>query len=155
MSAMVEEVELVAEDGQEGGGRGKLVVLLSLVALLLVGGGAVWFLVLGGDREPPPPEDGEIIPLEPLTTTTGEETLRHARVGIAIVLTNGEDPAVVEPSIPLLQDALLREVAGMSADQLRSVEGSEELRFRLSAHARDIWGEEVVRRVVLTELLLH
>lgn len=155
MSAMVEEVELLAEDEQDGGGRSKLVVLLALGALLLVAGGAVWFFVLGGDSEPPPPEDGEIISLEPLTTTTGEETLRHARVGIAIVLVDGEDPEVVESSIPLLQDALLREVAGMSADQLRSVEGSEELRFRLSAHARDIWGEEVVRRVVLTELLLH
>ncbi len=155
MSAIVDEVELIAGDEPSAGGRRKLVVLLALAALLLLAGGGVWYFLLDGDGEPPEPEDGEIVSLEPLTTTTGEEALRHARVGIAIVLVDGQDPAVVEPSIPLLQDALLREVAGMSADQLRSVEGSEQLRLRLTAHARDIWGEDVVRRVVLVELLLQ
>jgi len=123
--------------------------------LLLGGGGGVWWFVLAPDEEPAPPGDGAIVTIEPLTTTTGEDTMRHARVGIAVVLVEGQPPTVLDERIPLLKDALLREVAAMTADQLRSVAGSEELRTRLSADAQEIWSEEVVRRVVLTELLLQ
>lgn len=153
MSAKVDEVELVEDDA--GGGRGKLIVILAVVVLLLGGGGGVWWFVLAPDEEPAPPGDGAIVAIEPLTTTTGEDTMRHARVGIAVVLVEGQLPEVLDEHLPLLQDELLREIAGMNADQLRSVAGSEELRSRMSEHAVEIWGEEVVRRVVLTELLLQ
>lgn len=154
MSAMVDEVEVLEDDEGAGGSR-KLIIILAAVVLLLGGGGGVWWFLFSGDAEPAPPEDGAIVTLEALTTTTGEETMRHARVGIAVVLVAGQPPEVLDERIPLLQDALLREIAGMNADQLRSVSGSEELRSRMSAHAREIWSEEVVRRVVLTELLLQ
>lgn len=153
MSAVTEQVELVAEE--PSGAKGKVFIGIGVLFVLLLAGGASWWWFFARDVEPAPPEDGEIVMLEPMTTTTGEDTLRHARVGIAIVLVDGEDPEVIEPRLALLQDALLREVAAMSADQLRSVEGSEQLRQRLSQHAIDIWGEEVVRRIVLTELLLQ
>ena len=99
--------------------------------------------------------DGPIITLEPLTTTLGEATLRHARVTLALVLAEGQDPVTVGQRTPELQDALLREVARMDADHLRSSEGSEQLRQQLTEDARGIWGEEVVQRVLLTELLVQ
>lgn len=152
MSAVVEEVELELEGA---GGRGKLIVLVVLAALLLAGGAAAWWFLSPGEDPDREPVDGPIVPIEPLTTTTGNDSLRHARIGMAVVLAEGQDAEVVSERLPLLQDALLREIAGMSADELRSIDGSEGLRVRLSNHARDIWGEEVVRRVVLTELLLQ
>lgn len=139
-------------------GRRKLVVVLVLAIVLGGSGGAAgwWFFL----RDVPPaeaeePEDGEIIRLEPLTTTLGEATLRHARVAMAVVLVEGEDPVEAELKAPELQDALLREVATMDADELRSAEGSERLRQQLTTDARRIWGDEVVRRVLLTELLVQ
>lgn len=152
------EVELVDDAEEEGGGRGRLLVII-LVVLLVVGGGggAAWWL-LGGSADADEPRElveGEIVTLESLTTTTGEAQLRHARVGIALVLAEGERADQIASREPLLMDALLREVAGMEADELRSREGSERLRQRMTVEAQSIWGEEVVLRVVLVELLIQ
>jgi flagellar protein FliL len=139
--------------------RRTLPLVLALVLVLLLGGGAAfWFLVLSGDEAQEAEVEvveGEIVTLEPLTTTLGEAGLRHARIGMAVVLAEGQDPLVVAPKEALLKDALLREVALLDADVLRSSEGSAMLREQLSAEARDILGEEVVVRVVLTELLIQ
>ncbi len=147
----VEDPEL---EDEEGGGRSRLVTVLAVLALLVsVGGGAWWFFL--ADHEPEPPADGEVVVLPSLTATTGNATLRHARIAIGIVLVEGEETVVVDQKIPLLQDALLREIAQMDADELRSPDGSDQLRRQLTADAHEIWGEEVVRRVILTELLVQ
>jgi flagellar FliL protein len=136
-------------------------LLVVLVLLLVLGGAAAGaWLVFGpaGDAEAAeeePEPDGAVVTLEPQTTTLGEQGLQHARVGIAIVLAEGEDPMVVDQHAPLLQDALVAELAEVGADELRSSEGSAALRASLSGHAKRIWGEEVVHRVVLTELLVQ
>lgn len=132
-------------------------VLLALVLLLGLAGGAAWYLLLsdGAEAAQEEPRDGEVVELEPLTTTTGESTMRHARVGVGVVLVEGAAPEEIDSRTALLEDELLQEVSEMSADQLRSDEGSRQLREHLSSVAIDIWGAESVRRVVLTELLVQ
>ena len=136
--------------------KSKLVPIL-LVLLLAVGAAAGWMFFARPTAEAaePEPVDGEIVTFDPLTTTLGLATTSHARVAMAVVLVEGADPHEVEAKKPLLQDALLQEVAQMNADALRSAEGSAELRRALTADAKEIWGDEVVRRVVLTELLVQ
>jgi len=134
----------------------RLLVLIGVVVLVVVVVAGWWlFLRPAADEEEPPVVDGEIVALDPLTTTLGVDSPSHARVALAVVLAEGADPADVEARTPLLQDALLREVARMRADELRSAEGSDALRTRLTVDAKEIWGDEVVRRVVLTELLVQ
>ncbi|MFA9430917.1 flagellar basal body-associated protein FliL [Egicoccus sp. AB-alg2] len=132
-------------------------VLLGAVLVLVVAAVAGWWLFLkpAAAEEPPAAADGEIVALDPLTTTLGVDSPSHARVSLAIVLVEGADPAAIQPRTPLLQDALLREVSGMRADQLRSSEGSDQLRAALTKDAKKIWGDDVIRRVVLTELLVQ
>lgn len=141
----------------EGKGRpAKLLLAVAIVAVLLVGGGGWWFVGSSSADEPAVEEvDGEIVTLEPLTTTVGEASPHHARVTLAVVLTQDAEPSVIEPRVALLKDALLREIARVDAEQLRSAEGSDGLRQRLSAEAQAIWGDQVVRRVLLTELLVQ
>ncbi len=147
------EMELELEASRPSRRRRLLLIGLPLVVVALAIGG--WWIGFADAAEEVPDVDGEIVPLEPLTTTVGEHGIHHARVGVAIVLTVRAEPEDVTPRTALLQDALLREVAAMDADTVRSSEGSDQLRERLSATAREIWGEEVVRRVVLTELLVQ
>jgi flagellar basal body-associated protein FliL len=153
VSAEVIEVEEATESRSR-----RTLLIVVVLAIVLTGAAAVaWFLVVAPDADAAEEEieDGVILTLEPLTTTTGISGLRHARVTMAVVLADGVDPVEIEPRVALLQDALLREVATMDADQLRSTEGSDRLRAELSADAREIWDEQTVRRVVLTELLVQ
>lgn len=133
---------------------------LLLVVGALVAAAAVWWFVLAPDAEAAPTtdenvEEGSIVALEPLTTTTGTDAPHHARVGIAVVLTADGDEAEVTARSPLLHDALLRHLAATDADRLRSSEGSDALRAELSAAAQEIWPDGDVARVVLTELLVQ
>ena len=146
------EVEIEPTGGSRR--RRLLVVGLPLTLAVLLAAGW-WAMGLADAAEEIPDVDGEIVPLEPLTTTVGEHGIHHARVGIAIVLTVEATAEDVTPRTALLKDALLRQVAGTDADTVRSAEGSDRLRAALSETAREIWGEEVVRRVVLTELLVQ
>ena len=146
------EVEIEPTGGSRR--RRLLVVGLPLTLAVLLAAGW-WAMGLADAAEEIPDVDGEIVPLEPLTTTVGEHGIHHARVGIAIVLTVEATAEDVTPRTALLKDALLRQVAGTDADTVRSAEGSDRLRAELSETAREIWGEEVVRRVVLTELLVQ
>ena len=150
----LEEPVLDEEEAPEGD-RKALRVLLVILVVVAVAAAATWWFLLRTPPEPMPPQDGEVVVLEPLTTTLGESSLRHARVSLAVVLAEGEDVEGVGAKAPILQDALLREVAQMDADQLRSSSGSEALRVRLSEQAQEIWGENVVRRVLITELLVQ
>ena len=135
--------------------RRRLLLIAAVVLLVLLLGGGWWAYAAADASEPPPDVDGEIVQLEPLTTTVGENGIHHARVALAVVLTVDADPEDIELRAALLQDALLREVAATDATTIRGAAGSDELRAQLSAEARRIWGEEVVRRVVLTELLVQ
>jgi flagellar protein FliL len=150
----------VAEDAPEEvqvpRGRRRALRFAALAVVLLGGvGGSWWYLGPAAADEVPVDVDGPIVAVPAMTTTVGQSSLHHARVSLAVVLTDGADPDDITPRLPLLQDALLQEMATVSADELRSADGSAALRSRLSDQARDIWGEDVVRRVILTELLVQ
>lgn len=149
--------EVLEPPAEASRGGSKLRLALIGVSVVLATAAAVWFLVLAPDAEAAdvPLEEGEIVSLEPQTTTLGEARLHHARVALAVVLVEGVDPAIVTPKAALLQDALLRELATMDADGVRSSAGSDGLRDRLTEDARLIWDEDQVVRVVLTELLVQ
>ncbi|MCC5948837.1 MAG: flagellar basal body-associated FliL family protein [Nitriliruptoraceae bacterium] len=136
--------------------RWPLIAGAVLLVLLLGGGAAWWFLGSDADAaEEPVIEEGEILVLEAQTTSLGLSQTVHARVGVAVVLAEGVRSDDVRPRIPLLQDALIQELSQMSAEQLRSTEGAEELRSQLTVNAQRIWDEETVVRVVLTELVVN
>jgi flagellar basal body-associated protein FliL len=146
----------VTEESADRPRSRRRLLVLGLLALLLTGAGTGWWMLgPAGAEEAPRDADGTIVAIPAMTTTVGRSSLHHARVSMAIVLSEEATPRDVEGSLPLLQDALLREMAGLTADELRSVEGSDALRARLTAAARQLWGEEVVRRVILTELLVQ
>ncbi len=126
---------------------------------------AVWFVMerdrpsaMASEQQDPAQQSevltGEIITLDAITAVVGEGGRDYARITMAVVLTATGDPDVIPPRIPLLQDALLLEMAQRSPSMIQSREGAMDLRETMSRHARDIWGDEHVSRVVFTELLI-
>lgn len=153
MSAATVEAE-VAPDQEPTRRRWPVLVVLLVLVLGGVGAGGWWWLAAEGG-EPEEHEDGDVIDLEPMTATVGENGLRHVRVAMSIVLVDGVGPDEVRPRTALLRDQLIRHVASTDADRIRTEDGSDALRRSLTEAAHEIWGEDIVRRVVLTELLVQ
>ncbi|MFP4636076.1 MAG: flagellar basal body-associated protein FliL [Nitriliruptoraceae bacterium] len=151
MSAETVEAQAPAERS----GRRRWPWLLVLLGVLLAGAGGAWWWFQDDGQEADDVADGEVLDLEPLTTTTGEKGADHVRIALSIVLADGVDPEEVEPRVSLLRDELLRHIAATDSDQVRSERGSEQLREALTRDANEIWDDQTVRRVLLNELLVQ
>ncbi|MFW6009833.1 MAG: flagellar basal body-associated FliL family protein [Actinomycetota bacterium] len=151
MSAETVEAQAPAERS----GRRRWPWLLVLLVVLLAGAGGAWWWFQDDGQEADDVADGEVLDLEPLTTTTGEKGADHVRIALSIVLADGVDPEEVEPRVSLLRDELLRHIAATDSDQVRSERGSEQLREALTRDAHEIWDDQTVRRVLLNELLVQ
>jgi flagellar protein FliL len=158
---MAQTMEQLQEHGEEespGRSRRKLVVLLALGAAVL-GLVAFWLLTGPSDdeevAEDVPEEDGAVVEISDLTANLRGDQLRYARVSMAAVLRVGADAGAVERRFPVLKDAALTELTGMTPDELRSTEGLEELRSRMTAHARKVYPDGEVLRILITELVVQ
>ena len=140
--------------------RKKLVMML---AALLVVGGIGGFLALkvlsapasGAPVVEAPPVEGEVIDVAEMTASLSGKEPHLARVGFAVVLTEGADAAAVSARFALLKDAAVSELAASDADELITPAGVDDLRGRLSDRAAAIYPDGEVIRVVLTELVVQ
>lgn len=133
-------------------------LLIGVVLLLLVGGGAA-FMFLGGEAgaevEEEAPVEGAIVPIAEMTASLAGPQVHFAKLSLAAVLSDQADAALVEERMPLLKDAAITELSTMDAAHLRTTEGMEELRTRLTERATGIYVEGEVLRVILTELIVQ
>lgn len=127
------------------------------VAVLLVAAGAAVFLRSGSDDSDPdaPAVEGAIVEVAQMTANLAGPAVHYARIGFAAVLAADVMPSDVEGRFPLMRDAALSEIGTLPADHLRTPEGVEELRNRLTARARSIYPDGQVLRIVLTELVVQ
>lgn len=145
------------------GGKKKKKILLIVVALVVLGGGYMGakMTVLkpaeaAEEEAPPEPVEGEIVEVAQMTVNlAGGQAMHYARVTFATVLVEGADAAAVEAKFPILKDTALSEIGRFSADQLRTPEGVDALRAKLTERARAVYPDGEVMRVVLTELIVQ
>jgi flagellar FliL protein len=149
------------EAGKKKGGKRKLFMIAGLV-VVLGAGGVVGMKMLGGSdaqaEEAPsqsePPAEGEVLDVATLTTNvSGDANL--ARVGLAVVTSEGAATDMVEARYPVLKDAVVSELARTDADKLRTAEGADDLRKRLTRRAKKIYPDGEVLRVLLTEVVVQ
>lgn len=146
---------------EKKGGKGKLFMIVGLVVVL--GAGAFFGMKMFGGSdaeaeetpsESEPPPEGEVLEVATLTTNvSGNANL--ARVGLAVVMSEGAATDMVTAKFPVLKDAAVSELARSEAETLRTAEGADDLRKRLTKRAKKIYPDGEVLRVLLTELVVQ
>ena len=138
------------------GGKRKLVVV-AVVVLAVVAVVAKMFLLPSGaaDGPPPPPEEGTVVTIGQMTTSLAGGGTHYARVEIAAVANAAADATALEERFPLMRDEALSVLMGFTPDQLRTVEGADALRAALTDAAQEVWEDDQVLRIVLTDLLVQ
>ena len=154
---MADTAAVPAPTASGAGGRVKLLVV-ALVVLAGAGVGAKTFLLpapAADEGAPAVVEEGPVVTIGQMTTSLAGEGTHYARVDLAAVTNAAADPASLEERFPLMRDEALDVLMGFSAQDLRTVEGADRLRTALTARAQEVWEDEQVLRVVLTDLLVQ
>ncbi len=134
--------------------------LLIVAVVVLVGAGVAgkMFLLPAPEAEAGAsvePEEGAVVTIGQMTTSLAGGGTHYARVDLAAVTNAAADPATLEERFPLMRDQALDVLMGFSADELRTVEGADALRAALTERAQEVWEDEEVLRIVLTDLLVQ
>lgn len=139
--------------------RKKLIMIAAAVVFVGVGGfAALRFTAPAADATPEvatTPEPGEILEVAEMTTTLAGAQPHLARVTFSVQLNAQAVAAEVEPDLPLLRDAAVTELAESDADELMTPEGVDDLRARLLARAGEIYPDQQVLKVLVTELVVQ
>lgn len=139
---------------------------------MIIGGvlaaGAVYrFVLSGGD---PPPEalaavpepvevvivEGEIVQIPEMTLNLADtDELHFARIGLAVVLLEGEDVTIATTKLPLIQDVVVDVVGEMTFEELRAPGVKDQLREEISEKSREAFNGETVSRVLFTSFVMQ
>lgn len=140
---------------KRGGLKKKLVLLV--VVLLVAGAGAKFVLFKGGEAEAKPerPVEGEVVDVGTMVVNLDGDAMRYARVGLAIVASEGASSEVILGRVALVKDAAISKIASYPSRKLQTPKGQDDLRSGLTKAARRIYSDGEVIRVVLTELVIQ
>lgn len=140
---------------------------------MIIGGvlaaGAVYRFVLSGGGDPPPdalaavPEpaeveiaEGEIVQIPEMTLNLADQDELHfARIGLAVVLLEGEDVTIATTKLPIVQDVVVDVVGDMTFDELRAPGAKDSLRDEISEKSREAFDGETVSRVLFTSFVMQ
>lgn len=139
---------------------------------MIIGGvlaaGAVYRFVLSGGDPPPdalaavdePVEiaivEGEIIQIPEMTLNLADkDELHFARIGLAVVLLEGEDVTIATTKMPLVQDVVVDVIGEMTFDELREPGSKDQLREIISEQSREAFNGETVSRILFTSFVMQ
>lgn len=140
--------------------------------MMIIGGvlaaGAIYQFVLSGGEPPPDAlasvdevaeievDEGEIIAIPEMTLNLADiDELHFARIGLAVVLLEGEDPVIAQTKVPLVQDVVVDVVGDMTFEELRKPGAKEELRDVISEKAREAFKGEMISRILFTSFVMQ
>lgn len=138
----------------------KRLLLVVVVALAAIAAGTVAARMVLAPSEaaadvPAAPVEGDVVTIGQMTTSLAGPGTHYARVDLAAVLEASADATTVEERFPLLRDRALSVLMGFDAERLRTVKGADALRAKLTEQAQQVWQDDEVVRIVLTDLLVQ
>lgn len=148
------------EEPEKGGGKGKLIGIVVGVVVLL---GAAYFLFFsggGGDVEADAtettiPPDGPVIEMDEMTVTLAGDPVHYAKIKFAVVLPENGDTTVIGDRVPILKDAVLGKISGLTIDDLMGPEALDNLRDEITDAALSVFPDGEVLRALVTEVLVQ
>ncbi len=154
-----EETTESAED--KGGSKKKFMIIGAVVVVAAVG-----YFMFGGSSAPEEEMaeeemtevvEGEVIEIGKMTIVLADEgeSLRYARIGLAVVMSELGDSGVVGTKVSLIQDAAITVISEFTSDDLRGADGANLARAKLTEEVLKIFPDGDVVRVVLTEMILQ
>jgi flagellar basal body-associated protein FliL len=100
-------------------------------------------------------EEGAIVTMPELVLNLAGAETHYLRVGAALVLEKGVDPAAFETEIPLASDVLVEVLSSKTPAELREPGAKVKLKEELSTKVREAYDDEKVVRVVFTTFVMQ
>lgn len=153
-------------DGNKDGEEPKKKSKVKDPKILGIGGIVIAALVYQFALKAPPPEtdmveadpepmEGAIVELEEMVLNLEDESANYLRVGVAIVLTDTEDPALFEADQAIAKDVIVDYLGSRTAAQLAPGDARQQTKEELSELMIEAYGEDRVVRVLFTALVMQ
>lgn len=105
--------------------------------------------------EDPVPVEGAIFELEEMVLNLEDENANYLRVGVAVVLTDLEDPAMFEADQAIAKDVIVDYVGSRTSEDFAPGEPRKQTKEELSELMIDAYGDDRVVRVLFTALVMQ
>lgn len=131
------------------------------VGAVLVGLGAYQFVLKPAPAETEatvevaPPAEGAIHELDEMILNLNDEDNTYLRVGVAIVLTELEDPAMFEAEDAIAKDVVVEYLTSLEPKDFEPGEARQATKDTLTELMVEAYGEDRVVRVLFTGLVMQ
>ncbi len=103
----------------------------------------------------PEPVEGAIFELEEMVLNLEDENASYLRVGVAVVLTDTEDPALFDADQAIAKDVIVDYLGSRTAAELAPGDSRQQTKEELSELMVEAYGEDRVVRVLFTALVMQ
>ena len=161
-----DQAESKGADGEKGKGSSKLIIIIAIVSVLLVGGGAAaFFLMKSEGKEGEVAEEGGpaakalFFELEPFVVSlTGERKAHYMQLELAILTRDEPMLTTLEDNTPLLRNALIQNMSGMTYQDALLVDAPDRIRASALIKIREVLkdqGGELVEEVLIMNVVIQ
>jgi flagellar FliL protein len=101
------------------------------------------------------PEEGSIVTMPELVLNLAGPKQTYLRVGAALVLEKGVDPAALTEEVPLASDVLVDVLSAKTPEELKEPDAKIALKKELSEKVRHAFHDKKVLRVIFTTFVMQ
>jgi len=105
--------------------------------------------------EDPEPVEGAIVELDEMVLNLEDENASYLRVGVAVVLTDLEDPALFEADEAIAKDVIVDYLGSRTSEDFAPGEARSDTKEELSELMVEAYGDDRVIRVLFTALVMQ
>jgi flagellar FliL protein len=156
--------EEVKGEGQAPPKKGKKLLLLILIAFLIIGIGAGAFLFLSfkkgedekGKKKAKKAEHAVMVDLEPIVVNLFDPSgKRYLQVRLSFEVSDKKAEGEVKKQEAKLKDAIIAILSGKTVEEVVVPEAKDKIKKEILAKCKEIFGEDVVTNVYITQYIVE